>query len=211
MKAVSLSLAVQAVVLAVFMPAAVHAGGIEGKLGYCRNCHGARDQGFIGYYAAPRLAGQSQVYLENQLNAFAKHTRDDPRAKQFMWPVLTHGTPGMWTRIAARLSGMDAPPAADGPRRLVEAGREIFQKGVASENIPACAACHGEDGHGIDQVPRVAGQLYSYTVATLNGWVRGYRAKDPVTPSDPNIMLPIAKSLNKKQIRAVAAYLSYQR
>jgi cytochrome c553 len=211
MKAGGLRLAVQAAVLAVFMPAAADAGGVEEKLGYCRNCHGTHYEGFIGYYVAPRLAGQTQVYLENQLKAIGKHTRDDPNAKRFMWPVLTHGTPDMWPRIAKRLSEMDAPPAADGPRRLVDAGKKIFNEGVPDENIPACAACHGEDGHGSDQVPRVAGQLYSYTVEALNDWVQGHRAKDPVTPSDPNTMQPIAKSLNKEQIKAVAAFLSYQK
>ena len=155
--------------------------------------------------------GSRPQYLENQLQAIGKHTRNDPNAKRFMWPVLTHGAPPLWPKIAKRLSEMDAPPAADGPRGLVEAGRKIFQEGVPDENIPACAACHGDDGHGSDQVPRVAGQLYAYTVEALNDWVQGYRAKDPVTPGDPNTMQPIAKSMKKEQIRAVAAFLSYQK
>ncbi len=211
MKAGGFRLAVQAAVLAIFLPAAAQAMDVNEKLGYCRNCHGRHYEGFIGYYIAPRLAGQTQVYLENQLKAIGKHTRDDPNAKRFMWPVLTHGTPDMWPRIAKRLSETDAPPAADGPKRLVDAGKKIFAEGVPDENIPACAACHGEDGHGSDQVPRVAGQLYSYTAEALNDWVQGHRAKDPVSPQDPNTMLPIAKSLTKAQIKAVAAYLSYQK
>ena len=211
MRAGGFRLAVQAAVLAIFMPAAAQASDFDEKLGYCRNCHGRHYEGFIGYYIAPRLAGQTQVYLENQLKAIGKHTRDDPNAKRFMWPVLTHGAPALWPRISKRLSEMDAPPAADGPKRLVETGRKIFEGGVPDENIPACAACHGEDGHGSDQVPRVAGQLYSYTVEALKDWVQGHRAKDPVTPADPNTMQPIAKSLNKEQIKAVAAFLSYQK
>jgi cytochrome c553 len=211
MKAGGFRLVVHAAVLAIFMPAAAQAGGDGEKLGYCRSCHGSHYEGFIGYYIAPRLAGQTQVYLENQLKAIGKHTRDDPNVKRFMWPVLTHGTPDMWPRIAKQLSEADAPPAADGPKRLVEAGRKIFEGGVPEDNIPACAACHGEDGHGMDQVPRVAGQLYSYTVEAMNDWVHGFRAKDPVTPADANTMLPISKSLNKDQIKAVAAFLSYQK
>ena len=166
MRAGGFRLAVQAAVLAIFMPAAAQASDFDEKLGYCRNCHGRHYEGFIGYYIAPRLAGQTQVYLENQLKAIGKHTRDDPNAKRFMWPVLTHGAPALWPRISKRLSEMDAPPAADGPKRLVEAG---------------------------------------------NDWVQGHRAKDPVTPADPNTMQPIAKSLNKEQIKAVAAFLSYQK
>ena len=211
MKTGGLKLVLQAAVLAIFMPTAVQATDIDEKIGYCRNCHGSHLEGFIGYYVAPRLAGQQAQYLENQIKALGKHTRNDPNAKRFMWPVLTDGAPSLWPRIAKRLSEMDAPPAADGPRGLVEAGRKIFQEGVPDENIPACAACHGDDGHGSDQVPRVAGQLYAYTAEALNDWVQGYRAKDPLTPEDANTMQPIAKSLKKEQIRAVAAFLSYQK
>ena len=211
MKTVGLRVALQVAVLAMFMPTAVQADDVSEKLGYCRQLPRQALEGFIGYYIAPRLAGQQAQYLENQLQAIGKHTRNDPNAKRFMWPVLTHGAPPLWPKIAKRLSEMDAPPAADGPKRLVEAGRKIFEGGVPDENIPACAACHGEDGHGSDQVPRVAGQLYSYTVEALNDWVQGFREKDPVSPGDPNTMQPIAKSMNKEQIRAVAAFLSYQK
>ena len=211
MKSGGLRVALQAAVLAIFMPAAVHASDVEEKLGYCRNCHGDHLQGFTGYYTAPRLAGQTTEYLENQFKALGKHTRNDPIAKKFMWPVLADGGTSLWPRLAKRLSAMDAPPAADGPKRLVEAGRKLFEEGVPDENVPACAACHGPDGHGSDQVPRIAGQLYEYTVEALNDWVKGYRGKDPVSPEDPNTMVPIAKSLNQAQIKAVAAFLSYQR
>jgi len=211
MKAGGLKIVMQAAVLAIFMPAVAHASDVDEKLGYCRNCHGDHYQGLTGYYTAPRLAGQTGEYLENQFKALGKHTRNDPVAKRFMWPVLSHGSPDLWPRIAKRLSAVDAPPAADGPKRLVEAGRKLFEEGVPDENVPACAACHGPDGHGSDQVPRIAGQLYEYTVEALNDWVKGYRGKDPVSPEDPNTMVPIAKSLNQAQIKAVAAFLSYQR
>ncbi len=211
MKTGGIRVAVQAAVLAIFMPAAVYADDVSEKLAYCRNCHGSHYEGFTGYYTAPRLAGQTAEYLENQLKAIGKHTRNDPVAKRFMWPVLTHGTPDLWPRLAKRLSTMDAPPAADGPRHLVEAGRKLFEEGVPDENVPACAACHGPDGHGSDQVPRVAGQLYEYTVEALGDWMNGYRTKDPVSPEDTNTMVPIAKSLTKEQVKAVAAYLSYQK
>lgn len=211
MKTGGLRVALQVAVLAIFMPGVVQAGELEAKLGYCSRCHGGHYEGFTGYYTAPRLAGQQAQYLEIQLKAIRTHTRNNPVTKRFMWPVLTHGSSNLWPRIAKRLSEMDAPPAANGPRSLVEAGRNIFEKGVPDDNIPACAACHGEDAHGSDQVPRLAGQQYGYIVGALTGWVNGYRAKDPQSPGDPNTMLPIAKSLNKNQIKAVAAFLSHQK
>jgi hypothetical protein len=41
------------------------------------------------------------------------------------------------------------------------------------------------------------------------GWNEGYRSKDPVKSDAPNSMQPIAASLTKKQMAAVAAYLSF--
>jgi len=57
----------------------------------------------------------------------------------------------------------------------------------------------------------LAGQMYAYTVEQLAGWEKGYRGKDPVSPGETNTMQPIAAGMTKDQIRAVAAYLSYQR
>lgn len=209
MKAGSLRVAMQTAVLAILIPAAGHAGELQDKLGYCKNCHGDHFQGFTGYYTAPRLAGQPAEYLENQFKALKAHRRDDPVAKRFMWPVVSAGAP--WSAIAKHLSALDAPPSADGPRHLVEAGKKLFAEGSPDGNVPACAACHGEDAHGNDQVPRLAGQPYAYVVDQLIGWDKGYRAKDPAAGTDENTMLPIAKGLSKEQIKAVAAFVSYQK
>ena len=53
--------------------------------------------------------------------------------------------------------------------------------------------------------------MYAYTVEQLAGWGKGYRKKDPVSPGEANTMQSIAAGMTKDQIRAVAAYLSYQR
>ena len=53
--------------------------------------------------------------------------------------------------------------------------------------------------------PRLAGQLYPYTVKELVNWSteRGQTASDTSA-----IMQPIARSLSKSQTEAVAAYVS---
>ena len=86
-------------------------------------------------------------------------------------------------------------------------GKEIFQDGVPDANIAACAACHGPDAMGHEQIPRLAGQLYSYVVKELADWGTE-RGQNPAKPDTSAIMLPIAHSLNKRQIEAVAAYVS---
>jgi cytochrome c553 len=211
MKIVNLRLALKAALLAVIVPVAAHAGDLQDKIGYCKNCHGSSGQGLQGYYIAPRIAGQQLQYLENQFKAIRLHTRDDPPAKQFMWPAMGSVLPEQRSAVAQYYSRLDARPAADGPRGLVSAGKKIFEEGVPEASVPACTACHGQDAKGTDEFPRLAGQLYTYTVAQLKGWGKGYRSKSSISPSESNIMLPIATAMSAEQIAAVAAYLSYQR
>ena len=170
-----------------------------------------RRKAFKDTIPLPRLAGQPVQYLENQFEALAKHRRDNPIAQQFMWPGIEGVPHGLRAALARQFNELNPPPADGGPRNLVSAGKAIYDKGVPDENVPACAACHGEDAHGINQVPRLAGQMYAYTVEQLVGWDKGYRSKDPVSPGEPNTMQSIAAGMTKDQIRAVAAYLSYQR
>jgi cytochrome c553 len=60
-------------------------------------------------------------------------------------------------------------------------------------------------GDGVN--PRLAGQLYPYLVKGLENWSkeRGQTLKPDDTAA---VMAPIAQSLSKSQIEAVAAYLS---
>ena len=75
-------------------------------------------------------------------------------------------------------------------------------------NIAACSACHGPDAKGHGEIPRLAGQLYPYTVKALSGWTRE-RGQGGAGKSDASaIMVPTTHNLNPAQISALAAYLS---
>ncbi len=211
MKAGSLRLILRSAALALLVPVLAQAGDVRDKVEYCKNCHGSAGQGFHGYYTAPRLAGQTSAYLENQFQALLSHRRDNPVAKQFMVHALDGTDASMRASIAQYFSHLHAGPGGGGPRHLVARGKKIFEEGVPDSNVPACSACHGPKAEGDQANPRLAGQVYSYTVAQLTGWSKGYRSKDPVTPGETNVMGPIATSMTMEQISAVAAYLSYQR
>ena len=185
-----------------------HKGAFQAKIEYCTKCHGASGRGYRGSYPIPRLAGQQVQYLENQFKALSEHSRDNPTSKKFMVPVINSVAPDMQTAIAEYFSALKARPAGDGPPNLVAEGKKLFELGDPDSNQPACAVCHGIDGKGSDVVPSLAGQMYAYTVAQLKGWGKGYRSKDPVSPENPNTMRPIAESMTKEQIAAVAAYVS---
>jgi cytochrome c553 len=178
-------------------------GDIQAKISYCKDCHGVSAQGFNGYYPIPRLAGQQSEYLQNQLRAFIEHRRTN----NIMFNVAHSLSPAMLNALAAHFASLHPPPIGGAPRQLVATGRKIFEDGMPEVNIAACAACHGPDATGSGQIPRLAGQLYPYMIKTLSNWDKE-RGRNPTVPDAAAIMSPVAHSLNKSQIEAVAAFVS---
>ena len=83
--------------------------------------------------------------------------------------------------------------------------RDCNARAIAAEQCSAaCAACHGPDATGSGQIPRLAGQLYPYVIKELTNWSKE-RGQNPTKPDTSAIMSPVAHSLSKPQIEAVAA------
>ena len=181
-------------------------GTLEAKIAYCQDCHGALGQGYRGYYPIPRIAGQQTEYFENQLRAYVEHRRRN----NIMFNVARVLSPSMRAALAGKFRAFNPRPLADGPRGLVARGEQIFQSGVPESNIAACAACHGPDATGSEQIPRLAGQLYPYVVRVLANWSKE-RGQNPANPDTSIIMKPVAHSLTRPQIEAVAAYVNHLR
>jgi cytochrome c553 len=206
MKVIGLRLAAQAAILAIVFCAAARAddrGSVQAKLEYCKICHGLSGQGYRGYLTMPRLAGQQPKYLENQMRAFFEHRR----ASAVMSGVARSVSPSMVAALANHFRDLNPGPMGAAPRERLGLGRTIYQEGLPEANIPACSACHGPDAKGQDEIPRLAGQLFPYTVKELTNWSkeRGQGSKD-----DPSaVMVPTAHNLTPSQIAAIAAYLSY--
>ena len=173
------------------------------KLGYCKDCHGPSAQGYRGYFPIPRLAGQQPEYLENQLRAFIEHRRTN----NVMFNVAHALSPAMVTALAENFTSSIRRPSAARRRDSSRPGKNIFENGVPDANIAACAACHGPDATGSGEIPRLAGQLYPYVIKELTNWGKE-RGQNPAKPDTSAIMSPVAHSLNKPQIEAVAAFVS---
>jgi cytochrome c553 len=213
MKVVGLQLALQAAILAIVFSAIGRAdstersasskGGIEAKLQYCQDCHGPSGQGYRGFYPIPRLAGQQTEYLENQLRAFVERRRPN----LIMSNVAHVLSPAMIAALAAKFRDFNPKPLGGAPKGLAAKGEKIFQEGAPEANVAACAACHGPEARGHEQIPRLAGQLYPYIVKELTNW-SSERGQNPAKPDTSAIMEPVAHSLTKPQVEAVAAYLS---
>jgi cytochrome c553 len=175
----------------------------QAKLEYCKTCHGLSGQGYYGYFAMPRLAGQQPKYVENQLRAFIDRRRTNP----VMFNVAHSLSPSMVAALAAHFRDLNPKPLGGAPREVVATGKTIYQEGLPDSNVPACSACHGPEAKGQDEIPRLAGQLFSYTVKELTNWSK---ERGQGSGSDTSaLMAPTAHNLSQSQIAAIAAYLSY--
>jgi cytochrome c553 len=172
---------------------------VQAKLQYCEVCHGVSAQGYPGYYPIPRLAGQQVDYIKSQLQGFA----EQKRTNNIMFNIGHVLSPAMITALATSFHDLDPKPLGGAPKELVAEGKKIYQEGVPSAKVAACASCHGQDAKGNGQFPRLAGQLYPYVSLQLTNWSkeRGEALS--------SVMAPIARGLTDTQIRAVAAYVSY--
>jgi cytochrome c553 len=178
-------------------------GGLEAKLEYCKTCHGLSGQGYLGYFPMPRLAGQQPEYIEAQLRAFIERRRSNP----VMRNVAHVLSPSMVTALAMHFSRLKSPPFGGAPRGLIATGKRIYEEGLPEANVPACSACHGTEGKGQNEIPRLAGQVYQYTVGQLSGW-KSERGQGTAVDTSA-IMAPTAHNMTRSQVEAVAAYVSY--
>ncbi len=164
----------------------------------CHSTHGSDPRfGFI-----PRLAHQSEVYIEEQLKAFRDGSRSDPPGVMYMWPVSEALSNREIVAVARWYASQPLPPPQLGGR-LSAVGNVIFHQGILKQDIPACMSCHGPDAAGTGIYPRLAGQNAEYLEEQLRFFKSGVRHD-----KNADIMHMIAIHLTDRQIRAVAEYLT---
>lgn len=173
-------------------------GGIEHV---CSSCHGMDGKSNLSS-TFPRLAGQQQEYLVNQLKAFRDHTRADPHAHTYMWGMAAKLTDQQINGLAAFYSAQPPVNGTPGDPALMAAGAQIFKDGIPAENVPACILCHGEQAQGAGAIPRLAGQHRSYLERQLQAFAENSRANE--------IMHQNSVNLTPAQISDVTAYLAAQ-
>jgi cytochrome c553 len=162
----------------------------------CVSCHGAAGASTI--VQNPKLGGQIEAYLYKQLADFKTPARNNP----VMSGISKNLSEADMKNLAAYLSNQAAKPGAAKNKDTVELGKKIYRAGIMEKSVPACAACHGADGHGIPaQFPRLAGQHQDYTAAQLTAFRSGARKNGPQ-------METIAKRMSDDEIQAVADYVA---
>lgn len=178
-----------------------HAGDAEAgkaKSATCAACHGADGNSMAPTF--PKIAGQGERYLIKQI----KDIRDGNRPAPAMAPFVTGLSDEDVADLAAYFTAQ-TPTSGGAKEELVKLGESIYRGGIASKNVPACIACHGATGEGVDLAgfPRLAGQHDAYTATQLHAFSNNLRTND----GDSKMMRDIAYRLHEKEIEAVASYI----
>ena len=179
------------------------------KSAVCSSCHGPNGNSSNPEW--PRLAGQSAMYIAEQLRLFRAGTRNNPIMKPLAASLSDQDISDLAVYYQAQtVSGLEADPS------FWKAGSDLYRRGDKARNIPACIACHGPVGRGnlAAGYPSLRAQESVYVVKQLNDYASGARyAGTNVATVDPNsaMMLTIAKRLTPEDIRNVASYVQGMR
>lgn len=173
----------------------------------CVACHGANAEGNQAL-KAPKLAGQMDWYLVNQLNTFKNKQRGGTEGDSFgsgMAAMAANLTEQQISGLATYLSGLQSKAASDSAVNgdLVK-GEQFYQS--------LCGSCHGPGGKGNKALnsPKLAGLNDWYLVEQIQKFrsgKRGYHADDRLG-RQMKMMSGILPG--EDAIKAVSSYLSTQ-
>lgn len=159
----------------------------------CASCHGVSGEGSVAF---PRLGGTGYLYLQAQLNAFANGSRKNPIMQPFA-EKLTQAQ-----RDALALYYSQLPPLSTTAMPSDSPGAALATKGRWSDQIPACAQCHGPGGRGVGaNFPPLAGLPAAYITEQLQAWKSAERPPGPLA-----LMPTILRHLSDQDIADVSAY-----
>jgi cytochrome c553 len=161
----------------------------------CMMCHGLEGESASAVY--PRLAAQHPDYLLKQLRDFHAGRRISDTMSGMVKDLMDDEFVGLAAWFGSRKPAFRRAGDAD----LAGVGKYIFTSGNPFSGVPSCASCHGQDGHGTQQLPRLAGQHPTYLEVQLKEF--GKRART----NDNAIMHSVASKLTELEMRAVSVYI----
>lgn len=184
--------------LAAALPAAANdlARAEEIVQGRCFVCHGVDGESSTPLF--PRLAGQRAAYVARQLADY----QSGRRRSTTMQPMVEGLQPAELAALGAYFESRPVQAHAVADPALAQQGRQLFERGNAKADVPACVACHGDTGGGTDRLPRLAGQHAAYLERQLKAFHQRERTNDNA------VMQGIAARLSEVEMQAVSAYIS---
>ena len=166
----------------------------------CNGCHTPkrlRTESLI-----PNLAGQSTLYLEQALAAYA----DGTRPSGTMAVAIQGLGEGERKTLASHFSNQSsATPRSTAEGALIRHGELLALNGDPGRRIPACLGCH--DKADVNPAyPRLSGQAEAYIANQLRLFVGKKRGGGPFR----ELMMQAAAHLQDDDIAALAAYFAAQ-
>ena len=185
--------------------AAGDAAAGKAKSAVCAACHGP--DGNSAAPTFPKLAGQSERYLNKQIHDIKSKARVVPAMAGIVDNLSDQDIADVAAYFAAQPSSVN-----QAKKDTVAKGEQIFRGGIREKNVPACAACHSADGAGNAPAgfPRLGGQHADYIATQL----KAYRAAADgdatgrANDGDNKPMRTIALRLSDSEIAALANYIS---
>lgn len=163
----------------------------------CSACHGADGNSLAPTF--PKLAGQSETYLLKQMNDIKSGNRQVAQMTGLLNGLSDQNLADIAAYFASQSIVVGQADAA-----LVEAGKNLYRDGNPKTGVPACMACHGPAGKGLNSAgfPQLGGQHAGYTASQLKMFQKGERSNDAA-----KIMQNVAFKMNDREIEAVSSYI----
>jgi cytochrome c553 len=164
--------------------------------GSCFLCHGENGESSSEIF--PKLAGQHANYIAKQLENF----KNGKRKSAAMADMSGRLSADEMLALGKYFETKKSEPEAIKDQELAGVGRYIFNSGNRFSGVPACASCHGKDGVGTANLPRLAGQYASYIETQLKLFGQRERTNDNA------VMHSIVSHMSPLEMAAVAEYIS---
>lgn len=176
------------------------------KAAVCAACHGPNGNSTTAEW--PKLAGQSAVYVAEQLRLFKSGVRVSPIMKPMVAQLSDKDISDLAVYYEAQTPvGLEADPS------YWKGGQALYVRGDRGRDIPACVACHGPGGRGnlAAGYPALRAQQSVYVVKQLTDYASGARYQGASNPAQASrngmMMLTLAKRLSQTDMRDLASYV----
>jgi cytochrome c553 len=168
------------------------------KSATCVACHNADGNSVNPEW--PKLAGQHEGYVIQQLLYFSNGERDNA----IMKGIAANLTDQDREDLAAYFASQKVVYGTADPE-LVELGEMIYRGGNSESGVAPCMGCHGPNGAGNPPAnyPALRGQHAKYVENQLHGFAEGNR----INENSIKMMQITASRMTNKEIRAVASYI----
>lgn len=163
----------------------------------CAACHNPDGNSNSTSPRNPKLAGLDAAYITKQIMDF-KNTRRVEEAMSSMAGRISEQEAGI---LAGYYSKQKRTPGIVTNPALAAQGQLIYDKGIDSSAVPACAGCHEKDGSGSKEFPRLAGQHPAYLFIQMKNFKAGLRNND-------GRMRAVAKRMTDQEMAAAAEYIT---